>query len=112
MSAVRHQPVLLAEVVAALSADNLGPQDGAIYVDGTFGAGGYTAAILDAADCRVFAIDRDPTAIAGGQGLVSRYAGRLTLLEGTGLDPDQARWQELVSIKRAVDHLFLCYRRR
>ena len=59
MSDVRHQPVLLAEVVAALGADNLGPQDGAIYVDGTFGAGGYSRAILEAANCTVFAIDRD-----------------------------------------------------
>ena len=53
-----HQPVLLSEVVAALM-----PRDGAIYVDGTFGAGGYSRALLEAANCTVFAIDRDPGAV-------------------------------------------------
>ena len=82
MSDVRHQPVLLAEVVAALGADNLGPQDGAIYVDGTFGAGGYSRAILEAANCTVFAIDRDPDAIAGADALVRQFEGRLHVIEG------------------------------
>lgn len=49
-----HIPVMLDEVLAALA-----PADGEVYVDGTFGAGGYTRALLDAADCRVIAIDRD-----------------------------------------------------
>ena len=52
-----HYPVMLNEVLAALS-----PVDGGVYVDGTFGAGGYSRAILDAADCTVVAIDRDPDA--------------------------------------------------
>ena len=52
-----HYPVMLPEVLEALS-----PVDGGVYVDGTFGAGGYARAILDAADCRVVAIDRDPDA--------------------------------------------------
>jgi 16S rRNA (cytosine1402-N4)-methyltransferase len=52
-----HIPVLLSEVLSALA-----PKDGEIYVDGTFGAGGYTRAILEAADTRVIAIDRDPAA--------------------------------------------------
>jgi 16S rRNA (cytosine1402-N4)-methyltransferase len=82
MSGQRHQPVLLAEVVAALGADNLGPQDGAIYVDGTFGAGGYSRAILQAANCTVFAIDRDPNAIAGAGDLVKEFAGRLHVIQG------------------------------
>jgi 16S rRNA (cytosine1402-N4)-methyltransferase len=81
-NAPRHQPVLLAEVVAALGTDNAGPQDGAIYVDGTFGAGGYTRAILDAANCTVFAIDRDPNAIAGADDLLRRYSGRLHVIQG------------------------------
>src|SRR5687767_3040918 len=72
-----HVPVMLEEVLAAM-----GPRDGGIYVDGTFGAGGYSAAILDAADCRVYAIDRDPGAIAAGEGLEARLGGRLTLIEG------------------------------
>jgi 16S rRNA (cytosine1402-N4)-methyltransferase len=72
-----HIPVLLSEVVAALE-----PRDGRIYLDGTFGAGGYSAALLDSARCRVIAIDRDPAAIAGGTALAERAEGRLTLIEG------------------------------
>jgi 16S rRNA (cytosine1402-N4)-methyltransferase len=71
----RHVPVLLAEVVAALS-----PADGQVIIDGTFGAGGYTRALLEAADTRVVAIDRDPTAIAGGAAMVDAFAGRLALV--------------------------------
>jgi 16S rRNA (cytosine1402-N4)-methyltransferase len=82
MTAARHQPVLLTEVVAALGADDLGPQDGAIYVDGTFGAGGYSRAILEAANCTVFAIDRDPNAIAGAHDLVKEFGGRLHVIQG------------------------------
>jgi 16S rRNA (cytosine1402-N4)-methyltransferase len=73
----RHIPVLLDPVLEILS-----PRDGGIYIDGTFGAGGYTSAILDAADCRVIAIDRDPNAITAGAALVERYSGRLSLVEG------------------------------
>jgi 16S rRNA (cytosine1402-N4)-methyltransferase len=77
ITAAPHVPVMLAEVLEALA-----PHDDGIYVDGTFGAGGYTRAILDAANCNVIAIDRDPSAIRSGQGLVVHYGGRLTLLEG------------------------------
>jgi len=72
-----HVPVMLAEVLEALA-----PRDGAHYVDGTFGGGGYASAILEAADCRVLGIDRDPDAIARGQALVERFGGRLTLVQG------------------------------
>jgi 16S rRNA (cytosine1402-N4)-methyltransferase len=72
-----HVPVMLNEVLESLS-----PRDGAHYIDGTFGGGGYSRAILEAADCRVLGIDRDPAAIARGQELVKRFAGRLTLVEG------------------------------
>jgi 16S rRNA (cytosine1402-N4)-methyltransferase len=72
-----HIPVMLAEVLEALA-----PRDGAHYVDGTFGGGGYASAILEAADCRVLGIDRDPDAIARGQALVERFGGRLTLVQG------------------------------
>jgi 16S rRNA (cytosine1402-N4)-methyltransferase len=51
-------------------------------VDGTFGGGGYARAILEAADCRVLGIDRDPDAIARGKALAQHFAGRLTLVEG------------------------------
>ena len=77
MSAQRHIPVLLNEVVDAIA-----PRDGGRYLDGTFGAGGYTTAMLDRADCRVIAIDRDPDAIAAGRALAEQYAPRLTLIEG------------------------------
>jgi len=77
MSAGQHVPVMLREVIAALA-----PRDGAYYIDGTFGGGGYATAILEAADCRVLGIDRDPDAIARGQALVQRFAGRLTLSLG------------------------------
>ena len=58
-----HTPVLLREVVTALA-----PTDGGTYLDATFGNGGYTTAILEAAACAVIAIDRDPDAIARGAG--------------------------------------------
>src|SRR5690606_3021244 len=73
----RHVPVMVREVVDALQ-----PRDGGRYVDGTFGAGGYSAAMLDRADCRVVAIDRDPDAIAAGQAFAARYAPRLRRVEG------------------------------
>jgi 16S rRNA (cytosine1402-N4)-methyltransferase len=72
-----HIPVLLAEVTQALA-----PRDGGIYVDGTFGAGGYTRAILAAADCRVLGIDRDPAAVERGRILAQEYSGRLDVIEG------------------------------
>jgi len=62
--------------------DFLNVHDGGVYIDGTFGAGGYSRAILDAADCKVIAIDRDPGAIALGAGLVTQTHGRLALVEG------------------------------
>ena len=69
-----HIPVLLDEVLAGL-----GPQADEIHVDGTFGAGGYTRAILDKG-AQVYAFDRDPDAIAEGQPLVEQAGGRLTLV--------------------------------
>ena len=69
-----HVPVLVDEVVAALAV-----QAGDIAVDGTFGAGGYTRALLEAGASRVIGFDRDPDAIAAGQSLVSDH--RLTLVE-------------------------------
>ncbi len=72
-----HIPVLLSEVVDALS-----PRDGGIYVDGTLGGGGYARAILDAADCTVLGIDRDPDAIARNEPLLQIYGARLKLVPG------------------------------
>ena len=72
-----HVPVMLREVI-----ETLAPQAGELYLDGTFGAGGYCAAMLEAASCTVWAIDRDPAAIARGAAMAARYPGRLHLLEG------------------------------
>ncbi|MDY7097743.1 MAG: 16S rRNA (cytosine(1402)-N(4))-methyltransferase RsmH [Pseudomonadota bacterium] len=73
MTGAPHIPVLLDEVVAALS-----PAPGMSIVDGTFGAGGYSAALL-AGGARVYAFDRDPTAIEAGAQMVARHDGALSL---------------------------------
>ena len=74
--APRHISVLGREAV-----EMLGPRDGGIYVDATFGAGGYSRMILDTAGTRIIGIDRDRSAITGGFDLVERADGRLTLVE-------------------------------
>ncbi|HZL59072.1 MAG TPA: 16S rRNA (cytosine(1402)-N(4))-methyltransferase RsmH [Stellaceae bacterium] len=84
-----HVPVLAAEAVAALN-----PRDGALYVDATFGAGGYSRALLERARCRVVAIDRDPAAVQAGAALAARYRDRLTLIEG--------RFSEMESLLRPL----------
>ncbi len=73
---VRHIPVLLDEVIDALR-----PAAGQTIIDGTFGAGGYSRALLDAG-ASVIGIDRDPHAIAAGRQMERAGAGRLTLVEG------------------------------
>lgn len=77
-AAAGHFPVMLPEVLAALNV-----RDGGRYLDGTFGAGGYSTAILRAADCTVHAIDRDPDAIARGEEISARAGGKLHLHHGT-----------------------------
>ncbi|MGN6515356.1 MAG: 16S rRNA (cytosine(1402)-N(4))-methyltransferase RsmH [Rhizomicrobium sp.] len=79
-----HVPVMLSEVLEALQ-----PRDGAVYIDGTFGGGGYAKAILEAADCRVVGIDRDPDAIARGKELAKQFGGRLTVMQGTFSEMDE-----------------------
>jgi 16S rRNA (cytosine1402-N4)-methyltransferase len=73
----RHVSVMLAETVSALN-----PQDGEVFADGTFGGGGYSRALLDAAKCSVYGIDRDPDAIARGRAMEAHYAPRLKLVQG------------------------------
>jgi 16S rRNA (cytosine1402-N4)-methyltransferase len=72
----RHIPVLGREAVEMLA-----PRPGGTYVDATFGAGGYSRAILGVSGTRVIGIDRDRSAVAGGFELVDRSEGRLTLVE-------------------------------
>ena len=74
-AAAPHIPVLADEVVAALA---IAP--GETHIDGTFGAGGYTKAILDKGAARVIAFDRDPDAIQYGEALAAASGGRLTLV--------------------------------
>ena len=87
----RHIPVLGRAV-----ADYLQAHDGGIYVDGTFGAGGHTRAILQAADTRVIGIDRDQSAVAGGFGLVEEAQGRLVVIED--------RFSNLEAVTRSQGH--------
>ncbi|KAJ1818547.1 hypothetical protein LPJ75_001413 [Coemansia sp. RSA 2598] len=70
-----HEPVLLNEAMAHLS-----PGPGKVYLDGTFGEGGYTKRILDEADCSVVAIDQDPLAAERARELAKLYPGRMTVL--------------------------------
>ena len=73
-----HRPVMLKEVLLALA-----PMEGGIYFDGTFGAGGYSRGILEAArGSRVIAVDRDPRAVARGADLAGDFPGRFAILNG------------------------------
>jgi len=77
MTQLRHDPVMAEEVVAALA-----PHDGEVFVDGTFGAGGYSLRLLAAAGCAVYGIDRDPAAVDAGRALAAGSEGRLEVLHG------------------------------
>ena len=87
-----HLPVMLAEVLEVLA-----PAADQLIVDGTFGAGGYTSAILDAAPCRVVAFDRDPTAVAAAAPVMEKlksefgaalaYASTKERMASLGIEP-------------------------
>lgn len=77
MSEVLHKPVLLNEMLYYLA-----PRDGEVYLDGTFGAGGYTRAILESADCKIIAIDRDPVAESQARNLQNEFRGRFEFVPG------------------------------
>jgi 16S rRNA (cytosine1402-N4)-methyltransferase len=80
-AAVAGGPALHIPVLGRPALDFLKVHDGGVYIDATLGAGGYTRAILAAADCKVIGIDRDPNAIALSADLVQAANGRLTLIE-------------------------------
>lgn len=84
MTSSIHAPVMLAEVL-----EHLAPRDGDIILDGTFGAGGYTRAILNAAKTTVYGVDRDPDAVARGRMLEQEFPGRFTILAGRFGDMDR-----------------------
>lgn len=77
MATSHHIPVMLREVVDALA-----PRNNGIYIDGTFGRGGYSRSILTAANTTVYGIDRDPESISAGQKMVKEFSPRLKLLHG------------------------------
>jgi 16S rRNA (cytosine1402-N4)-methyltransferase len=87
----RHIPVLGRPAVEFLAL-----QAGGVYIDATFGAGGYSRAILDAANCRVIGLDRDQSAIARGADLVQAAGGRLVLVEDA--------FSNLAAVARGVGH--------
>jgi 16S rRNA (cytosine1402-N4)-methyltransferase len=95
-SAVAGGPALHIPVLGRHAVGFLNVRDGGVYIDGTFGAGGYTRAILAASDCKVIGIDRDQTAIALGADLVEQAGGRLTLIED--------RFSNLEAIARHAGH--------
>jgi 16S rRNA (cytosine1402-N4)-methyltransferase len=66
-----HKPVLLKEVLSALN-----PKNGGVYVDATFGYGGYTEAILNSANCKVIGIDRDLTALNRANEIKEKFFNR------------------------------------
>jgi 16S rRNA (cytosine1402-N4)-methyltransferase len=93
MTSTGHSPVMLHEVVEVLR-----PRADGIYVDGTFGSGGYARALLDAAPCRVWGIDRDPEAVRRGDAMAREFAGRLTVLHGRFGD-----MAELLRARRVIE---------
>ncbi len=87
----RHIPVLGRRAVEFLAV-----RDGGIYIDATFGAGGYSREILGAANCSVIGIDRDQRAIALGADLVQAAGGRLVLVED--------RFSNLLAVARSCGY--------
>ncbi len=79
-----HIPVMLDEVVSYMS-----PKDGELYIDGTFGAGGYSRALLEAANCKIIAIDRDPNVKKIAEDLQKEFPGRIEFCLGKFSDVKQ-----------------------
>ncbi len=77
MATISHTPVLLHEVIEALA-----PKDNGIYIDGTFGRGGYSRALLKAAQTKVYGVDRDPAAVKAGEKMADEFKPRFKILQG------------------------------
>lgn len=73
----KHFPVMLPEVL-----ENLRPCEGGLYVDATFGNGGYSEAILRAEDCKVIALDRDPSVLPRVNELKQEFGSRFDFRAG------------------------------
>lgn len=97
MTVTAHTPVMLDEVIAALA-----PKKGGVYVDATFGAGGYSRAILNAADCIVYGFDRDPSAIERAKEWAKEFAGRLFLINRPFAEMREALAEEGVEMVDGV----------
>src|SRR6476660_4387330 len=95
-SAVAGGSALHIPVLGRPAVDFLNVRDGGVYIDGTFGAGGYTRAILAGANCKVIGVDRDRHAVVLGAGLVEEAKGRLILTED--------RFSNLDAIARDAGH--------
>lgn len=72
-----HKPVMLDEVLESLK-----PHEQETFIDATFGAGGYSAAILEKANCFIVALDRDPEAAIRAQSFKNKYNDRFSFYEG------------------------------
>jgi 16S rRNA (cytosine1402-N4)-methyltransferase len=95
----RHIPVMLSEVIEALE-----PKDGKQFIDGTFGAGGYTRGLLESARCSVLAIDRDPCAARFAHKLESDFPKRLKFVLGHYAEMREIAGQEGIA---AIDGVAL-----
>jgi 16S rRNA (cytosine1402-N4)-methyltransferase len=95
--AASHIPVMLDDMLAALH-----PKDGEVYVDGTFGAGGYTRAILERANCTVIAIDQDPEAGPRASAMQAKYGARLKFIAGNFGDLEALLLRENIALVDGV----------
>ena len=80
-----HTPVLLNEVIEALN-----PSSGKTYIDATFGAGGYSKAILDKASCNVIGIDCDQITINYAEKLKNTYQDKIIFINDNFINIDSA----------------------
>ena len=90
---MKHYPVMLPEVMTALA-----PKDDEIYVDGTFGNGGYSEAFLKAANCNVVGLDRDPNVQSRAGELAANYENRFRLIETPFSKMDEVSLSEVNAV--------------